>query len=236
MQINFICLLVVGVVVFMRKINFSSCAVMDNKIWFVTNDNDFICMDIFSGEAHYVMPRGNKVFNGVINTMVKYKRKIYWVEQNGERLLSYDVDTMFCKTYMLNGINAYGGIAFCSINIIGNKLVLLPKYNDEIIIFDLEEETFSERKNIFSKYISFSKNGYVDYVVLMNECVYIFLNDGFTIIKYDLEEDEISTILQESKRAHVYSSCLYKNSIIDLDCEGNIWFSKNDFQIRKNYY
>lgn len=215
----------------MEGVNFQSCAVLDNKAWFVTVENHFMCMDLNTGESHYVMPKGNRNFYNVVDAMVTIGNEIYWADQNGSRLLSYQLDSEMCKTYAINHVKVQNYVAFSLIVKWRNSIILVPKYTDKILIFDTRKKSFTERCGIFTKYIDHGKDGYVNHAFSHDKYIYILLSDNCTALRYSMDTDEISTVERNGLKRDILGSYWCEDVMYVLDSDGNVMSVNSHFEI-----
>ncbi len=218
----------------MKNIHMQSCAILDHKIWFVTVDDRFIWMDLNTGETHYVMPKGNKIFKNVIHPMHVFGRQIYWVEQDGKRLLSYDLDSEICKTYELNNINERDYVAFSLITKWEDTIILVPKCTDKILIFDTRKESFIEKDGIFKEYFTVDDR-YVEHAFAIDEYIYIFFSESCTALRYSMGTGETCVIDRKSLDRRILSSCWCGDVLYVLDSEGNILAVDRKFELIRTY-
>lgn len=219
----------------MKGVNFQSCAILENKAWFVTVDNHFMWMDVKTKKTHYVMPEGNKIFYNVINQMIVIGRGIYWADQNGKRFLSYNLDSGVCKAYEMNNVRVQDYIAFSLIDKWENTIVLVPKYTDEILFFDTQKERFIEEKGIFTEYITDNGEGYVNHAFVLDECIYFFLTDNCTALRYSMYTGVMSIVARRDLKRGILTSYWYKDMLYVLDIGGDILTVNRKFELIQNY-
>lgn len=220
----------------MNNIKMQSCVILENRIWFVTVDNRFMWMDLSTGETHYVMPKGNRMFKNVIDPMFIFGRQIYWADQDGKRLLSYNLDSRICKAYELNYIKVKSYVAFSLITKWQDTIIFVPKYSDMILIFNTQEESFTEKCGIFKEYLVGDK-GYVEHAFVIDKYIFIFFIENHIALRYSMDTGETCSIDRNGLEKEILSSywCGNRNVLYVLDSEGDVLVVNRNFELIRNF-
>lgn len=219
----------------MKEVNFQSCVILDNQAWFITVDNCFMRMDINTGQTHFVMFKENVPFYNVINSMLVFGNQIYWVDQNGEKLRSYDVNSEICKAYEIKDIKQQNYIAFSLITKWKDTIILIPKYTDKILFFNIQEECFTEIRNIYKEYVHTDDSGYVEHAFSTDEHIFIFLADNQTVLKYSTNTGQISALDRKDLNRKIVSSYWHKNVLYVVNRDGSVWAVDEKFELVKDF-
>lgn len=138
----------------MKNVCFDSCILIENKLWFVTKSTLFMYYDVVKERISLVEPFIDKTFflKNVLDSMLYYEGNIFWVEQDGKRLLQYNIKNNELYTYMMPHVDYIDWTCFSGVYLIGAAIYFIPRYTPNIIIFDIVSKTFSVRNNVFSSF------------------------------------------------------------------------------------
>lgn len=119
---------------------FPACVIKENTLFCITDcEHIFEKIDIKNGEIKYIdNPKGYTPEKWVgTDTILLGDEEIYFIEQNGERIMKYFPHDDLCE-YIDLMCNDYVCSNFAGITIYRNKMYLFPKYRDNVFKLDLD--------------------------------------------------------------------------------------------------
>lgn len=135
----------------MNNILFYTCAVVGNKMWFVSMDSYFMNIDINTKRTAFIRPKdmGQAVIKLVTYRMLVNSDNLYWLEYDAQRLVKYSVIENTCKFYEMPPIDCKGDECFAGIALYNQKIYMFPRYTPCLIIFDIINEKFIVRDDLY---------------------------------------------------------------------------------------
>jgi len=138
----------------MKGICFDSCILVENKLWFVTHNQLFMFYDIVDNQINLIEPSTDETFffKNVLDSMLCFEGHIFWVEQDGKRLLQYCIKSNEIYTYVMPDVDYIDWTCFSGVYLIGAAIYFIPRYTQDLIIFDIVSKKFSVKGDFFSKF------------------------------------------------------------------------------------
>ncbi len=135
----------------MNNILFYTCAVVGNKMWFVSRDSYFMNIDINTKRTAFIRPKdmGQAVIKLVTYRMLVDSDNLYWLEYDAQRLVKYSVIENTCKFYEMPSVDCKGDECFAGIALYNQKIYMFPRYTPCLIIFDIINEKFIVRNDLY---------------------------------------------------------------------------------------
>ncbi len=210
-----------------ENILFSTCALVDEKIYSFTNQLGLpIVIDLNSQEIHFLENvKGWKPFN--IDYMLCLGDNIFILELNGRRLMKYNVTQMYCQFYGINcGEKEWENyILFANYK---DCLYIFPKYKNMIVRMDINSEDMK------IEWLSYpEENGFlqknqenIEYFAcgcqISNKALLIGKSGDFIII-YDMENNFLKKHMLSIKIKDCVHMVPYDNQIYLLSSEGMVY-------------
>lgn len=236
----------------MQGINFSSCVKVKNKIWFVSVDKYFMNYDYMKSEISIVSPQNayELNFGQIVDQMMEFQNKIYFVEQDGSYLYEYDIEQNCCNKYKLPETEMINWGCFSGIYIRDKKIYFFTKNSGKIFCFNLQNKQFENLldyhgENVYSSVVLddivylVSANKILCYNLNSNQYnkEYLFQEEIYSItvygtniylltkknkvIKWRVSEDIKSLVYECESEKQIYGRVLItSNKLYLLPCEG----------------
>lgn len=217
----------------MKNEFFTSCVLVGNKLWFVTQNHSFMFYDIVDNKISLVEPFSDKAlfFKNVLDSMLYYEENIFWVERDGGRLLQYSIKNNEIYFYMMPNVEYIDWTCFSGVYLIGVGIYFIPRYTPDIIIFDIKSKKFSVKKDFFSKFKICEDKQIVRKTFLYKDLLLVGTNSEVSAysIRKDKIEEKWSNNISEGLVDLVYDSdglwALYKDGVVEKYVSGQKVFS-----------
>lgn len=214
-----------------ENINFHTCIYKDHKIWFVSTKGYFMNVDTDTLAASIVCANGNKFFNQVIDPMLEINDNFYWVEQNGQRLLQYDIKSNYCCAYDIPELKMVDWVCNSMVTKWKKQIFIFPKYTDKIIIFNTETKKFIEYNNVYRKYgIDNLNEAFVMHASVRKELVILFLADMQTVLFFSMSSN---TVIKKEKMPcgrEIVSSFWKDENLFIHEKEGDVYILNGNLE------
>lgn len=203
----------------MNSVIFSSCIVTEDKLWFVTQDPYFMNMDIYTQECEFVEVQNieNISFGQVFNSMLVNGREIFWVERDGKHLVRYSIEEKVCKFYDLPPVEYKNWLCFWGIALFQSKIYIFSRHTPVIIIFDIVDESYLVEDSFYLELKGQMPAG----MVVDNDVVYFFGDDGESIVKFFLNDASYSIEKLPKRLINIISASMSGECVYFL-CERGI--------------
>lgn len=202
----------------MQNVHFNSCLKIDNKIWFITVEGYLMNLDCTTFQTKVIAPNNlpELNFKQVVDNMIFFENKIYFVEQDGSKLYEYDLITNICSYYFIPDTKYINWGCFSGIYLFNEIIYLFTRTANLIYCFDTVSKKFSgittEKKALM---MSSFRNG---------SKVYLY---GEEIICFDMDNYFFATTYSFNGE-HIYWMNQYQNTIFFLTKNQlGIWY-QND--------
>lgn len=170
----------------MKNINFNSCVIADNKIWFISVQGYFMNYDYTKNVTHIVVPQNlaELEFKSVTDTMILNDKRIYFLEQDGKKLYEYDIATNYCHYYNMPKFEMSNWGCFAGIYLWNNKIYIFGKNAGRIYYFDTNTKDFMNVSNDNVRRVTCSAR--------VNDKVY--LANGDRVLSYSLSNEKYEEV------------------------------------------
>ena len=128
----------------MKNIKSDTVVVNDGTMWYVTWDNVLVKTDLKTKVSTVADVKGYKKhpFKNVVDTMLSDGNFLYWIEQDGKRLVIYSLCDGDCEFIEIPEIPYEKWKSTAGFYKVENDLYIVPCFKAEIIIYDLEKKDF----------------------------------------------------------------------------------------------
>lgn len=137
----------------MESVACSSCLLVEKKIWFITDQKKLMNFDLESKELKLVEPiwvNDTVPFKNVIDGLIFCEGNIYWVEQEGKRLLKYNTISNEVISFAMPTIKYHEWTCCSGFFLLDKIIYIIPRYTADVVLFDLNEQEFIVLKDFFS--------------------------------------------------------------------------------------
>lgn len=202
-----------------EKFLFSACALVNNQLFFVETQSGLTAMmDMESGDISYtdimdgIIPR----VGDVIDYMQNYRGKIYALEMNGNNITVFDLEKCQCKSVPVNcSYRSWGN--FAGFERYGAHYYIFPKYENKIIVFDVDNDEISEIKNCFGEISE------IQCTCRMEDKVWVLPKSADRAYIFNLQTQEAKTYKMEGKLENCVDAVFDGEVVYILDSYGNVY-------------
>ncbi len=225
-----------------KRIGFWSNVIYADKLWFVSNKHDFMCIDVKTGNTEYVdwIECRKREIHVVTDKMMVYKSSIYWVDSYKNYVHEYNPEK--------NDYHKYSMIEIQDADIHNEYITGMYIYKDvmwfflrsipQIVKFNLNQKKWETYSIQYSK----QENDNSDRNEKVNRCsvqagdkVYLFQNGGklliFNLNTFDHKWVVLPNELFEVNRAIWKDNCFYILTHI-----GNVYIWNERTGLNKKIY
>lgn len=138
--------------------NFHSCVIYGEKMWFVSTQGILMKYDCVNCHTDIVVPENvhEICFGQIIDSMVIFEDKIYFIEQDGSMLYEYDIVSNMCNSYQAPQVKMINWACYAGLYLYGDKIYLFTKDTMDIYCFDIRNKNFELIKSKYDKSVSCS--------------------------------------------------------------------------------
>lgn len=213
----------------MESEKFPACAIDGDYLYTVTlKEHVLEKINIKTYEIEYILDIGEYVEKGrkTVDLIKKNKGYIYLFEYNGKRAIQLDIKNMKSKIFQISQeeIDGYSSVEFYE-----NKIYLLPRRNNFILIFDTEINQVHRCEPIFKNVKCIERNMENKFEKVCScsyfkdEKIYIFSSMTNVLSIYDVIKNTIKNIELTLIHGGVKSMQVYNNKSYVLDSENKLW-------------
>lgn len=133
----------------MINVNFFSCVINDNKLWFISTSGMIMNMDTRNYQVDIIVPQNINEFciERVIDQMIFFKGNLYFAEADGSYLYEYNIQNNLCKFYMIPPTEIIEGGCFSGIYLHESKVYLFTRSSAKIHVFNTDTKLFESLDN-----------------------------------------------------------------------------------------
>ena len=189
---------------------FEDLVVEEEYSWFTCwNYNSLFKMENKSDKAECVLSFENEELGEerLFSKIVCDKNKLYFIPLRSKALYSYDkengdVSRFDIEEARLGKIEGYSGWNFYSAHLYNNKIYMLPYQRKNLLIFDIETETFEYIDIQYDEYMKDKSNyggRFIFQSLLVEDKIYAPLAGNSSVACFDLKDNTIKYYLIESE-------------------------------------
>lgn len=211
----------------MEKLSrFETFEVIEGDIWAsMLNYNGIEKIDIESGNADYIdTVVDENTAHFAIKKCISCNDVLFFIEQSGEHMWSYDIHKGNKETYFLSCDSHDSG------NVIGvftflDKIVIVKNRDNALYFYDLKTRKL-QKKSVFENFdldksIIYRCDKWGDYI-----CICVKRNARVMIYRYDLQTEEVKVCDCAGLVGDIRGFCCDNDMIFFLDSEWNLYFFK----------
>lgn len=212
-----------------RRIGFWSGVVYANKLWFVSNKYDFMCMDVKTGYTEYVdwKQYQEKETYVVTDKMMVYRTSIYWVDSYKRYVHEYNQES--------NEYHKYPVMEIPNADIHNEYIIGMYLYMDAIWFFFKSIKQIVKFDLTKKKWVTYSKqydrpkdndnerNEKINrYSAQVDDKVYLFQNGG-KLLKLNLNTFEHEWVVLPGELSEIVRAIWRDNCFYILTHTGNVY-------------
>lgn len=225
-----------------KRTGFWSSVVYADKLWFVSNKYDFMCIDVNTGHTEYVDWKEYQKEDTYVVTdkMMVYHTSIYWVDSDKRYVHEYNQES--------NEYHKYPMLEIQDADIHNEYIIGMYIYKDaiwfffksilQIVKFDLNQkmwETDSKRYDGWTDNDSERNEKVNRYSAQINDEVYLFQNGG-NLLKLNLNTLEHEWIVLPNELSEVVRAIWRDDCFYILTDTGNVYIWSERTGSVKNVY
>lgn len=211
-----------------NNVNFNSCILNENKLWFVSLEGYFMNIDVDTKKASYIKLKNLNSWKNhpVIDNMFVYETSIYWVDQFGKNIYEYDTKQNEYYCYQLPLVEMIEWQCFAGVYLYSGKLFLFPRGDLFRIEFDLEKKkymTYQWERLCVDYSISHEDSLQLWCSIQYNNWVYLFEKSRNRAIRMNFENFKYEYIDIPYELSNIQHIVLSNNVFYILSTNGNLY-------------
>lgn len=174
----------------MKQLNYHSCLIDNETIWTVTSDQYFMKINLISKESSFINYEGESICSEVTYPFIKHNDQIYFCDQHGSYLYIYSTSGKSLRKLVMPSSVFRNWSCFTSIIETDGRILFFPKWSDNMIVFDIDKETFREKKLC----MTILDGSCISQTILAEGNAYMFMLNSNRCFVYQTQNDSVSII------------------------------------------